>query len=331
MVLGFEAFEVTFAVDAIDGFCIASDVEQIGRCKLLADVVEEGGAERLFVLQIGPAKEQFWSRFALLDAHVGSVADIGVVNLELGVHNRTTISEESGFISESAFCKLRLELLKSVDQQLFKLAPHFVQRSVIFFPTLFVICSLNLHFSCSSFRGLDRWLQHFFDICTGENCNCVQRHRSCNLGDFRAAEGNCHWNLVGADKRVRVVDEQVRVNLHGARQRIHHGRRLLKHVCGVAQQLLPEQLRGIAVLDCEVCWRIPLKVRVDRLMWLTDFRESRVVAQRRIFMLHERALLSGVGCVIRIERDQPLINYLLLQLFHYTEIGLALLRAEQFG
>jgi hypothetical protein len=48
-------------------------------------------------------------------------------------------------------------------------------------------------------------------------------------------------------------------------------------------------------------------------------------------MLHERALLSGVGCVIRIERDQPLINYLLLQLFHYTEIGLALLRAEQFG
>ena len=59
MVLRVEAFEVAFAVDAIDGFCIASDVEQIGLCKLLADVVEEGGAERLFVLQIGPAKEQF--------------------------------------------------------------------------------------------------------------------------------------------------------------------------------------------------------------------------------------------------------------------------------
>ena len=57
----------------------------------------------------------------------------------------------------------------------------------------------------------------------------------------------------------------------------------------------------------------------------------RVVAQRRIFMLHERALLGGVGCVIRIELDQRLVNYLLLQLFHYTEIGMALLRAEQFG
>ena len=159
----------------------------------------------------------------------------------------------------------------------------------------------------------------------------MQRHRSCNLSDFRAAEGGCHRNLVGADKRVRVVDEQVRVNLHGARQRIHHGRRLLKHVCGVAQQLLPEQLRGIAVLDCVVCWRIPPKVRVHRLMWLADSRESRVVAQRRIFMLHERALLSGGGWVIRMELDQRLINYLLLQLFHYTEIDLALLRGEQFG
>ena len=167
MVLGFEAFEVTFAVDAIEGFCIASDVEQIGLCKLLADVVEEGGAERLFVLRIGPAKEQFWSRFALLDAHVGSVADIGVVNLELGVHNRTTISEEIGFIFESGFCKLRSKLLKSVDQQLLKLAIHCVQRFVIFCLTLCVICSLNFHFSCSSFRGLDRCFQHFFDICTG--------------------------------------------------------------------------------------------------------------------------------------------------------------------
>ena len=66
-------------------------------------------------------------------------------------------------------------------------------------------------------------------------------------------------------------------------------------------------------------------------MWLADSRESRVVAQRRIFMLHERALLSGGGWVIRMELDQRLINYLLLQLFHYTEIDLALLRGEQFG
>ena len=166
MVLGFEAFEVTFAVDAIEGFCIASDVEQIGLCKLLADVVE-GGAERLFVLQIGPAKEQFFARFSHLGAHVGSVADIGVVNLELGVHNRTTISQEIGFIFESGFCQLRSKLLNSVDQQLFKLAIHCVQRFVIFCLTLCVICSLNFHFSCSSFRGLDRCFQHFFDICTG--------------------------------------------------------------------------------------------------------------------------------------------------------------------
>ena len=66
-------------------------------------------------------------------------------------------------------------------------------------------------------------------------------------------------------------------------------------------------------------------------MWLADSRESRVVAQRRILTLHERALLSGGGWVIRMELDQRLINYLLLQLFHYTEIDLALLRGEQFG
>ena len=137
----------------------------------------------------------------------------------------------------------------------------------------------------------------------------MQRHRSCNLSDFRAAEGGCHRNLVGADKRVRAVDEQARVNLHGARQRIHHARRLLKHVGGIAQQLLSEQQRGIAVLDYEVCWRIPLQVRVDRLMWLAVSVVIRVVAQRRISMLHERALLSGGGWVIRIELYQRLLNY----------------------
>ena len=137
----------------------------------------------------------------------------------------------------------------------------------------------------------------------------MQRHRSCNRSDFRAAEGGCHGDRVGADKRVRAVDVQARVNLHGARQRIHHARRLLKHVGGIAQQLLSEQQRGIAVLDCEVCWRIPLKVRVDRLMWLAVSVVIRVAAQRRISMLHERALLSGGGWVIRIELYQRLLNY----------------------
>ena len=150
----------------IEVFCFASDVEQIGLCKLLADVVE-GGAERLVVLQIGPAKEQLWSVvIALPGAHVGSVADIGVVNLELGVHDRTTFGEESGFIDESGIFKLLLELNASVDQQLFKLAPHFVQRIVKFFLTRFDIICITRHFSCSSFHGRDRCLQHFFDICT---------------------------------------------------------------------------------------------------------------------------------------------------------------------
>lgn len=49
----------------------------------------------------GRAKEQ--SFCALCDAHVGIVADIGAVNLELSVHHRTTFSEEIGLADESGF------------------------------------------------------------------------------------------------------------------------------------------------------------------------------------------------------------------------------------
>ena len=87
------------------------------------------------------------------------------------------------------------------------------------------------------------------------------------------------------------------------------------------------------MLDDEVCWRTPPKVRVDRLSGLADFIVSRVAAQRRIFMLHERALLSGAVCVIRIELYQRLIDYLLMKLFQYTEIGRTpiLSRVEQLA
>ena len=82
----------------------------------------------------GRAKEQSLS--ALCDAHVGIVADIGAVNLELGVHDRTTFSEEIGFFFESGLLKLRFELLKSVDQQTFSPDPHFFLRLCTLTPIL---------------------------------------------------------------------------------------------------------------------------------------------------------------------------------------------------
>ena len=209
----------------------------------------------------GRAKEQSFSALALCDAHVGIVADIGAVNLELGVHDRTTLSEEIGLAVESGFLKLRFELLKSVDQQTFSPDPHFFLRLCTLTPILFI----------HSFQARGQIYQLDVDNRIREDCNCVQRHCRCKRSDFRAGFGVFHWMLVGADKRDRVVDEQVRVHLHGAHQRIHHGRRLLKHVCRVVGQLLPEQLRGIAVLDCEVCCRRPPKIGVDRRSRLADF------------------------------------------------------------
>ena len=125
---GVEGFEVVVAVDVLEVCCVSNDVEQIRICKVLAGFAVEGGVERGFRNELVLAKEQFWCAFALLDAHVGIVADIGAVNIELGVHDRATFSEESGFLFESGSPELRFELHEGIEQQLVKLEIHLLQR-----------------------------------------------------------------------------------------------------------------------------------------------------------------------------------------------------------